>query len=321
MRRNGPAWILFWALLAGAGCSSPSQHAPETGAAPGSPPPGGETGSPGASPARTDAPMGHVVLLSTQTPTRKEPIHASLRDGVTHAEIPAVAWRWYVNGETAPVSDPVLPVSSFRRGDEVIAEAVAGQGSGTAVPSQRVRVRNAPPVVTSVTIDPTVPKKGEVLSATAAASDLDDDPVRILYRWRVNGKLVQEDDRNRYSLADAKKGDQVHCEAVPDDGTAKGVWAASPIVEVVNSPPRILTLPPARAASGAPYLYPLRAEDPDGDSIRIEIVSGPPGMVLDGETVVWAPAADVSGIQRAVLRVTDDAGGEARQEFSLVVSK
>jgi hypothetical protein len=321
MRGIRTAWVLFGVFLAGAGCSSPSRQTETTGATKGSLPWSGENTAVLTEQARVVATKGYIVLLSTQAPTRKDPVKASLRDAVTHAESRAVAWRWRVNGETLPVTEQVLPVWRFRRGDEVWAEASTGEGGRTLIVSQRVRVMNAPPVVTAVAIDPMAPKKGDTITATAAVSDLDEDPVHVLYKWKVNEKLVQEGERNDFSLAGAKKGDQVHCEAVPDDGISTGGWAASPIVEVANSPPRILSLPPATAASGGPFTYTLRAEDPDGDPMIFEIVSGPPGIVLEGVTVRWAPAAGVSGPQHVVLRVTDNAGGEARQEFTLTLSE
>lgn len=316
MRVPLAAALILAGLLFG-GCSSPSDRA----AAPAAAPAAGEEAAQTAAPeAAEGSKAGYVLLLAPEIPSRNGPIQASLRDAATHAERPAASWNWFVNGDRVPVTDPVLPPEWFRRGDEIRAEAVP-RDDGLTVSSRLLRAANAPPAIGGVGLEPTAPRKGDVVTATARTLDPDGDPVRVRYKWFLNGKPVREDERNAYSLDGAKKGDQLHCEAIPDDGYARGPGGVSPVVEVVNASPRILSVPPSRAAPGAPFVYLMRVEDPDGDPLRIELAAGPPGIALDGETIRWTPPADASGALPVVVRVTDGAGGEARQEFTLTVSK
>jgi hypothetical protein len=63
------------------------------------------------------------------------------------------------------------------------------------VPQKRARAEegdNRAPVVTRVRLEPSVPRPGQALEAQVEASDPDGDPVRLSFRWTVNGRaLVQ----------------------------------------------------------------------------------------------------------------------------------
>jgi hypothetical protein len=207
-----------------------------------------------------------------------------------------------------------------RKGDEIQVEAaVAGPAGTVAVRSRKVQVANAPPRVSGAELSNLSPGKGETLVATASAQDPDGDAVRLIFRWRINGKVVQEEETPELRLSTAKKGDEVYCEVVPKDGEATGPTLATPIVTVRNSPPIVLSTPPAGAGPGGVFSYRLVAEDPDRDSLGFAMTEGPMEASFGEGTFRWAPPAGFQGMARVVLRVSDGAGGEARQEFVLRV--
>lgn len=262
-----------------------------------------------------------VVTLFPARPTRRDPAKATLRDAVTHTERHASSWKWFVNGERAGSDEPVLPAGEAKRGDTVWAEASAfSEGRGITVTSPRVLVANSLPAVSDVSFDSLSPKKGAILKVSVKSSDPDGDPVRLTYKWVVNGRVVQEGEKSDYRLASEKKGDQVHCEVYPHDGHSLGTWTSTPIVEVRNSPPRLLSQPPPSAGPGGTFSYKVSAEDIDGDPVQIELLEGPEGMVLESDTVRWSPGPGFQGEGTVILRVTDGAGGEARQEFTLTAA-
>jgi hypothetical protein len=262
-----------------------------------------------------------VVTLFPARPTRRDPVKATLRDAMTHAEGHASSWKWFVNGEGAGSNEPVLPAGGAKRGDVVWAEASTfSEGRGIKVTSPRVLVANSLPAVSGVSFDSLSPKKGVILKVSVKSFDPDGDPVRLTYKWVVNGRVVQEGEKNEYQLASEKKGDQVHCEVYPNDGHSPGTWSSTPIVEVRNSPPRLLSQPPPSAGPGGTFSYKVSAEDIDGDPVQIELLEGPEGMVLERDTVRWSPGPGFQGEGRVILRVTDGAGGEARQEFTLTAA-
>jgi hypothetical protein len=262
-----------------------------------------------------------VVTLFPARPTRRDPVKATLRDAVTHAEGNAFSWKWFVNGERAGSNDPVLPAGEAKRRDTVWAEASAfSGGKGIIVSSPRVVIVNSMPAVSDAAFDTLSPKKGDILKVSVKSVDPDGDPVRLTYKWVVNDRVVQEGEKSDYRLASEKKGDQVHCEVYPHDGHSPGTWSSTPIVEVRNSPPRLLSQPPPSAGPGGTFSYKVSAEDIDGDPVQIELLEGPEGMVLERDTVRWSPGPGFQGEGMVILRVTDGAGGEARQEFTLTAA-
>jgi hypothetical protein len=211
-----------------------------------------------------------------------------------------------------------MPAGAARKGDEIQVEATVARPGGTvAVRSGKVRVANAPPRVTGAGLSNLSPGKGETLVATASAEDPDRDAIRWNFRWRIDGKVVQEGENPALRLSTAKRGDEVYCEAVPNDGEATGPTLATQIVTVRNSPPIIRSTPPSGAGPGGVFSYRVMADDPDGDPLVFTMTEGPKGASFDEGTFRWTPTPEFRGTAPVVLRLSDGAGGEARQEFVL----
>lgn len=300
-----------------AGCSPPGpageggrKAGVEVPAAPAGP---GDAPAPGPT-----ATAGYLVTFSPAVPTAADNVRAVLRDAVTHREVQAGSWKWRVNGDGRKEESDTLPAGSAEKGDEIEALASAAGPVGTvSVRSRKVRLANAPPRVTGAGLSSHSPRRGDTLVATASAEDPDGDAVRLAFRWTVNGKVVQEGVRPELVLSSARRGDEVHCEVVPSDGESTGITLSTPVVTVLNSPPVIRSVPPASAGPAGAFLYRVAAEDPDGDDPGVELVEGPEGASFEGGTFRWEPPAGFRGTARVVLRATDGAGGEARQEFLL----
>lgn len=92
------------------------------------------------------------------------------------------------------------------------------------------------------------------------------------------------------------------------------------IVSCDNQDPAITSTPITRGWAGDPYLYAVRADDPEGDPLTFELLAGPAGMSIDAAGVIrWNP---VGGGQAAVaVQVSDGRGGSAVQSFGVVVSE
>ena len=91
-----------------------------------------------------------------------------------------------------------------------------------------------------------------------------------------------------------------------------------------NLAPAILSAPPTEGALGAVYLYPVRANDPEGDPLTFSLLSSPRGgMSLDSATGLlrWTPVAGDAGASvRVAIQVSDGQGNAATQTFSIEVS-
>ncbi|MGE5609729.1 MAG: putative Ig domain-containing protein [Bacillota bacterium] len=84
-----------------------------------------------------------------------------------------------------------------------------------------------------------------------------------------------------------------------------------------NVSPEIVSKPRLVAELNQPYTYVVRVQDPDGLRSRYYLQSGPHDMVLDPEmgVLTWKPTA--AGSKSVAIRVEDDRGGYAVQEFTI----
>jgi hypothetical protein len=105
------------------------------------------------------------------------------------------------------------------------------------------------------------------------------------------------------------------------DGTDWGQPNTSIQVIIQNSPPMIVSKPPAQLEEGATYRYEVKAEDMDGDTLSYSLQGKPPeGMVIDSQTgvVEWQvviPAEPVTFEYEVV--VVDPEGGKSVQKITL----
>lgn len=304
-------------IAVGAGCSPPASKENLPGAGKGAP---GLPAGPGVVPPGSALPAveDSIVTLAPSVPTSSDSVRATLRSAASHREGTAASWKWFVNGSEQRIASDTMAAGSAKKGDEIQAEAgVARPGGTVAVRSAKVRVANGAPGVVGAELSDRSPAKGELLVAKASSRDPDDDAVRLTFRWRINGKVVQEGEDPGLRLSTARKGDEVYCEVVPNDGESTGPTSVTPVVTVRNSPPVIRSMPPSGPGTSGVFSYRLIAEDPDGDPLVFSMSEGPTDASFEAGAFRWAPPAGFRGTTRVVLRVSDGDGGEARQEFVL----
>ncbi len=89
-----------------------------------------------------------------------------------------------------------------------------------------------------------------------------------------------------------------------------------------NDPPRFTTQPPTSTIAGKPFVYDADAFDPEGDTLRFELVAAPSGMKINERTgiVDWKPTTLQVGIHPIRLRVSDMRGGAAEQASTIDVA-
>jgi hypothetical protein len=104
------------------------------------------------------------------------------------------------------------------------------------------------------------------------------------------------------------------------DGEANATRDFGIVVVQGNRAPFFTSVPARNATVGLAYAYEARAKDLDSDQVFFSMVSGPPGMMIDGSSglVNWTPAA--VGDFTVRLSASDGRGGEAFQEFSVRVA-
>ncbi|MEO1525906.1 MAG: putative Ig domain-containing protein [Planctomycetota bacterium] len=88
-----------------------------------------------------------------------------------------------------------------------------------------------------------------------------------------------------------------------------------------NDAPRFDSIPVVNAEVGEDYVYPVNASDLQGDALQFELTLAPDGMSIDASTgsVHWNPGMSDVGTHSIELKVRDEFGGSASQQFQLQV--
>jgi MYXO-CTERM domain-containing protein len=129
-------------------------------------------------------------------------------------------------------------------------------------------------------------------------------------RWKT-----KPGDRGIYSII---------LKAVDSEGGI-GLQQFSLVVQARNHAPQIVSQPITGAVAGSLYRYQLKVKDPDpGDLLTFQLLEGPRAMQMDSSTGVltWKPTAENVDQQKNYsikVRVTDQAGTEANQSFTLTL--
>ncbi len=246
------------------------------------------------------------------------PVHDPDGDEVT------VLYSWTVNGERTFATGRELSPRHFRRGDQVVCTGTPTDGflEGEPVVSATVRIRNRPPVVGSVRLEPAELVTGEPVRCVAeGVADPDGDPVTLDYAWTLAGEPLDvsgpELDGGRVTA-----GDELLCTVTPHDGSDAGAPVASPPAGVGNAPPRVSepVLSPRPAWTYDPLTCDFDAWDPDGDAFETSVRWWIDGVALDVEGPVLDPEHTRKGQEIACEVVATDATGSTRaKSASLIV--
>jgi len=222
--------------------------------------------------------------------------------------------EWLVNGSPVVSPEPTRFIAAeTSKGDTVRAKALIQDRE---IFSNTVTIKNAPPELTKVKLMPEVFKIGDRLYIDASASDMDEDPVTILYEWTKNGEPAG----NRKQIGTSiKRGDKVSIKITPFDGEDYG---RSIILhrEIRNLPPMIIEDKKCNF-DGNVYTYQIKATDPDNDPLTYSLKSAPQGMTIDPSTglIKWDVPPEFKGKTPITVSVTDGHGGEALQIFTIEI--
>ncbi len=288
------------------------------------PAPSAAGGTPGAEAGATAAnrpPVIQRVRLSPSVPRPGEPLVAIVSVMDPDDDPIEIGYRWRLDGQGAGTGGKTLRVPDTAKGALIDLEVVVSDGrSQVRTANLSARIGNRPPEVTSVLIEPAEGITAtDDIAASPRASDLDGDPLEFEYTWLVNGNVVAETGPV-LSHSRFRRGDKIELEVVASDGTDESEPLRTPPLEVVNTPPRITSVPEGLDEAGV-FHYAVAVEDPDGDRKRFKLLKGPAGMsigFLNGE-LSWDPDETQAGKHEVEIEVDDLAGGKTTQAFHLEV--
>ena len=94
------------------------------------------------------------------------------------------------------------------------------------------------------------------------------------------------------------------------------------VTQMQSQPPVIVSSPLTIVLANTLYNYDVEASDPNiGDQLTYSLITAPTGMVIDGFSGViqWTPIMADVGAHSVTIQVTDSAGAEDSQVFSITV--
>lgn len=252
------------------------------------------------------------LAISPREPNRQ----TTLGVNAVGFDISAANVQWLLNG--SPVSTEVpdrFNCSDAAKGSTVQARAAV---MGQEVRSNIVEIRNSPPALTRVRLMPETFKPGDTLMIEAEATDLDGDPVTIVYAWTRNDAPAGNGAK---ITGQVRRGDNVTVSVMPYDGQSYG----SAVVlnrEIRNLPPYFIEHKKFSYV-GNRYSYQAQTVDPDGDAVVYSLIDPAEGMTMDRSTgeLVWNVPPDFKGEKSVTIAADDGHGGTAQYTIFITISR
>lgn len=258
-----------------------------------------------------------AFFIQPQNPTLNNTLTVFVPSNITVKSI-----TWYVNTQQVMVANSLQ--NDFKKGDNITAVVcyLNNKGKQETITTPGITIKDSPPVITSISIEPLYPTVASTLYASVKTFDPDGDPVFLKYQWYVNKNPISEQTGNSLSCSTYKHGDLVYVVATPFDGEETGISVASNSVYIQDSPPVIISTPPT-SFTGSTFHYTVEATDLDNDLLSYKLESAPPGMTIDKNGNISWEIKNASITQPITVKVIveDGYGGKAYQTFTLNIAK
>jgi len=229
---------------------------------------------------------------------------------------------WYIDNQESVVSNSLS--KDFKKGDNITAVVnyLNRENKQVSTTTPQITIQDAPPVITSLTLEPLYPTVASTIHASVQTYDADGDPVSLTYQWYVNNKPVSDQTGDSFSCEAYKHGDLIYAVVTPFDGEKNGNSVTSSYISIQDTPPVIVSTPPT-SITGSTFLYKVEAVDLDKDPLTYKLESAPEGMKIDNNGIISWNIKDVAlPVTVTVKVVVDDGyGGKAYQTFTLKLEK
>lgn len=254
-----------------------------------------------------------TVMIEPEHPRKGDTI-------VVRSGINAAKYVLYVNGKKVKESRrPVFKLDDVEKGDEIFIEVI---GTKKAIKSDTLAVENTPPRIIYAELLPSSPTVKDRLSVKAQAMDKDNDRVRILYRWYINGVSAGEGEDMTTLDSGYKRGDRVSVKIIPYDEESEGLFIVRE-VEIGNALPEVSSYIKGVDKKTGMLLIEVKASDPDGDALTYSLQDAPAGMNIDSKTglIKWKVPEDTSGAVPVQVEVDDGNGGTTLYSFEITITR
>jgi hypothetical protein len=263
------------------------------------------------------------VNILPEKPNKESELNLSIQSKDPDGDPVTYQYQWLRNDEEIiGEKQNTLKKGNFKKGDLIRVRVTPSDEkvNGTPFLSAPVKVLNSSPVIQEVWIEPKVAYVTDRLKANVKSSDLDGDFIYYTYQWGKNGGVLNEERGEFLERGRFKKGDSIVVTVISDDREVQGPPKKSEPVTISNSPPLIVSSP-SISVEGSPYLYQVRASDPDDDPITFTLKSGPKGMEMDKKTglIRWEIQREKKGSHSIEIEAADNEGAKSLQRFTLNV--
>jgi len=283
----------------------------------------GRSGGDGQERKTNSPPVITSVVILPEKPKQENDLGAVVQGMDPDQDPVTYHYQWIKNdSEMIGENRNVLKSGTFRKKDLIRIKVTPSDGKveGTPFLSAPVEILNSPPVIQEVKIEPPAASVREDLKALVKGFDPDGDFIYFDYKWERNGVVLPEESKEVFERTQFKKGDSIAVTVTPNDQEAFGTPKRSETVIVANSPPVILSSPPA-SIEGTTYRYQVKAEDPDHDPVTFTLKSGPKGMEIDKKTglIRWEIGKVGKGSHTIEIEASDHEGAKSNQKFVISV--
>lgn len=197
---------------------------------------------------------------------------------------------------------------------EIIARDARGGLDTQTFVVRMVRTANSAPIFASSPI--TSATEGSPWSSPITVGDLDEDVITLLLDTVPVGMSYSP---NSLHWTPAQPGSYV-VRIGANDGFDTTWQRFVVTVSPTNDAPRITSLAPIRAISGALYSYPIMAVDEENDFLTYTLVDGPPGMTLSaGGLVDWRSPLSRTASAYVEVLVEDGNGGDTIHTWQITM--
>ena len=194
--------------------------------------------------------------------------------------------------------------------DSASPPAVQASGVSSGARSEPSVTKNIgrPPVVEKVSLEPRSPVTGDQLRATVQATDPAGETIMFLYRWTIDGQVVQESAESILN-SPLHRGGFVELEVI----ASNHVSSCSParVSAFVGNASPTVRFSGQSLGSDNNYQANIEATDPEGDPIKFLLRNGPPGIYVDPATgaIRWMVRPEDTGTSYEVQIAAQDSEG------------
>jgi hypothetical protein len=221
--------------------------------------------------------------------------------------------QWFINDKMVEgAASPQFKSAEIKKRDIIYAKALAGNQE---VLSNRLEIRNIPPVIANIKINPSKPKANDILKAEVTANDRDGDNVTFSYEWTNNGEAAGNGETLEGPF---KRGDKISLKITPYDEEDYGQTLVVNTI-IYNASPKV-TGGGAEKFENNVYVYQIYALDPDGDELVYSLTQAPEGMLIDPKgRIRWKASEKDSGRHAVSVKVSDGQGGDILYNFDVTI--